>query len=202
MFTRSITALSIFAALVSPFAAQAQGLNAPVVEQPAAAASAPAWAAPTRQLTLEQLNYRGVKEAEIQVYPSAGGIYASTSGEWAPKEFTMKALGIPGNKMKFTPGENWSSEFFWIRPMDGIKGKSYGTWTVIGEESITVPAGTFVATKISAKTDFMFFNGASGGSATYTFWYVPELGYFVRMDYKYLGSSMHDYSRWLVTIKD
>ena len=67
----------------------------------------------------------------------------------------------------------------------------YENYTVTGRERVTVPAGTFDAFVITWEEKGRFENGFEAKS---TFWYAPDLGYFVKFQADpALGSGFRDW---------
>jgi hypothetical protein len=60
--------------------------------------------------------------------------------------------------------------------------------TVLGWEDVTVPAGKFRALKVEATGTFRRTTDSSTGMQQYTFWYVPEVKRWVKLNYEFSGT--------------
>ena len=69
-------------------------------------------------------------------------------------------------------GKKWTYEEDWSRP-DGVTGNTQQDVTVVAYESVTVPAGTFMAFRIEHKGWYRNSRGRSGKQDD-TFWYAPD----------------------------
>jgi hypothetical protein len=73
----------------------------------------------------------------------------------------------------------------------GYPASWYETYRVVRRERVSVPAGTFDAYVISWKEQGRLGNDYAAG---HTFWYAPEVGYFVRFQAAdVLGSTLKDW---------
>ncbi|MEO5378001.1 MAG: hypothetical protein H7832_09515 [Magnetococcus sp. DMHC-6] len=96
----------------------------------------------------------------------------------------------------FFPLTVGKSETFTKRyQLDGQEREHKLTWLVEGQEEITVPAGKFNSWVIL----FTARSTRSDWQSIERWWYVPEIRYYVRLDYQYGNSPME--SRHLLTFK-
>lgn len=99
-------------------------------------------------------------------------------GQWitaATPEFPM--LGKPQLDFPLLPGKSWSNQVP-VRTPFGI-GTFYQTFTVLGCKEVTVPAGTFFAVVI--EEDQKGIGELSRGGGLRTWWYAPDVRYFVKL---------------------
>jgi hypothetical protein len=127
----------------------------------------------------ETLRPTGAVVKPSVVSDAAGNIYSTYS------DFTGVAekfgTPIPEFRLPLTPGKTWESGY----DVDMGSGRGFngtGHWTIVGWESVTVPAGTFLCVRKELKLEFSFLrpsiNGKGGevnmtGHREITTWYAP-----------------------------
>ena len=77
-------------------------------------------------------------------------------------------------KWPMSLGQSWEQTLSEERPRDRQKSERVDTVTVEGEETVTVPAGTFKTFKIVCRNK-------KTGTIRYEMWYSPEVGQWVKL---------------------
>jgi len=77
-------------------------------------------------------------------------------------------------KWPMSVGQSWEQTLSEERPKDRQKSERVDTVTVEGEETVTVPAGTFKTFKIVCRNK-------KTGTIRYEMWYSPEVGQWVKL---------------------
>jgi hypothetical protein len=73
-----------------------------------------------------------------------------------------------------TVGKVWDQDFRQDLPVDRQINDRRGTWTVTGEETVTIPAGTFRTLRIT-------WRNRNSGAVTYDMWYAPDVKQWVKI---------------------
>jgi hypothetical protein len=117
------------------------------------------------------------------VYSRDGGVLARGVIKFDPAE---PYLAFP-----LEHGKEWGGRYHFQSPQTSrtVDAELYGK--AVEWESVTVPAGTFKALKITYSGTWGTMAGAFrvGGQYVRAGWYVPEMKQFVRYEFKVLGSN-------------
>lgn len=76
-------------------------------------------------------------------------------------------------------GNTWRATYTEIDYFDSGEETVQDDWEVVAYEEVTVPAGTFIAYRLTL-ADASSTNLRGGG--TFSYWYAPEVGFFVKID--------------------
>lgn len=87
-------------------------------------------------------------------------------------------IGKPVLVFPLQVGKSWSSQTFAREATGGSTWTYNQTFTVLGCEQVTVPAGTFSAVVIEEEQRIF---GGRPGDGVRTWWYAPEVKYFVKL---------------------
>lgn len=82
-------------------------------------------------------------------------------------------------RFPLTSGKKWEAKELWVNPMGNV-GFDEITYTVVGTERITVPAGTFDTIKVSGEGWWQNVTANITDKVEITNWYAPEVKSFVR----------------------
>lgn len=99
-------------------------------------------------------------------------------GQWITKAtLDYPELGVQSLDFPLQPGKSWTS-YLQARDSNQNMILTYRkTFTVLGCEQVTVPAGTFLAVVIEERQDIM----SGPGNGVRTYWYAPDVGFFVKL---------------------
>ncbi len=90
-------------------------------------------------------------------------------------------------------GKTWSAKALWINPA-GRTGWDDISYSVVGVETVTVPAGTFETTKVRGEGWWNNEISRNSGKIELTYWYAPKVKQLVRYERKnWLGSGIDAY---------
>jgi uncharacterized caspase-like protein len=92
------------------------------------------------------------------------------------------------------PGKTWTHKFVFKR--SGREVEHDATYTVVGWEDITVPAGTFKALKITSVSSYRRLDNNFRGQTVVDTWYVPETKRWVKMEVLERGNNGVIYQDW------
>ncbi|HUQ26370.1 MAG TPA: hypothetical protein VM140_11930 [Burkholderiales bacterium] len=93
-------------------------------------------------------------------------------------------------------GQSYKTTWVSHRPQTGLRARHEHTVSVLGWEEMTVPGGKFRVLKIQSKGTYQRQDVVGGGSASYTFWYAPEVKRWVRLRYEDTDFYGRPYSRF------
>ena len=110
---------------------------------------------------------------------------SSWTPEWnAVTSYTGLMYRPPTGVLRFPlrVGDKYSIKFEVLRPqVSTVMSLATGTATVVGWETVEVPAGKFRAMKVEAEWTNQPFDGSRAFQQQATFWYVPEVRRWVKL---------------------
>jgi hypothetical protein len=129
----------------------------------------------------------------VQTMPSGKEIDTTWTPEWnIVTDFRSGSFFPDSGVFRFPlrPGTAYASTYEVVRPRnDTFDAKNSLAVTVVGWESVTVPAGTFRALKVEAtgtatRQDRSHKRGPNSGTLHFVYWYVPELKRWAKMTFE------------------